>query len=519
MNERDLINGMTEIDEELLERSERNKVALNSETEAIVSSVTEPENREKKTRIRRWKMSAVIAAAALLVLCVTGAVIYIINGRQGENGIVKSYLVSAAEYPKMMKAPDGRDYDEGGDGVMGTKEWEAYFADEKEWLRQKTELINVYGYDPTRGKAGLLAFNAKMMPLLLKERNHENVVYSPLNIYIALGMLTEASDGDTRRQVMDLLGIESLDTLRAQMKGLWNNTFSNDNTKCLLASSVWLRDDIGYNKKTLDDLAEYYYSSSFSGDMSSAGYSNAFRNWLNEQTDGLLEQQIGNLSLSPETVMALATTVSFSARWQNEFFKQYTESGIFHSAKGDIQCDLMHSTSTDMYFLGDRFGAVQKWFDGTSGMMQFILPDEGVSVYELLEDEQVLDYIDKGYEYERSKRLTVNMSIPKFDVSSNCELSESLKKLGITDAFEADKADFSPISSDTGNISISRVEHGVRVITDEEGVKAAAYTVEFMTGADLPPEEKIDFVLDRPFLFVIRLGDGLPLFVGIVEDP
>ena len=511
MNERDLIDSISEIDEELLERSEKNKETAAAQRDASITG--------KAVNRRFWKRPAFIAAAALLVLCVTGLIVFILNDRQGENGILKPYLVSAAEYPKMMKSPSIEDYDKGGDGEMGTKEWEAYFADEKEWLKQKTELINVYGYDPTRGKTGLLDFNAKMMPIVLEERNHENVVYSPLNIYIALGMLAEASDGNTRQQVMDLLGIESLDALRAQMKGLWNNTFSNDNTKCLLASSVWLSDDISYNKETLDDLAEYYYSSSFSGDMGSSDYTNAFRSWLNEQTDGILEQQVGNLSFSPETVMALATTVSFSARWQNEFLKEFTESGMFHEAGGDVPCEFMRRTSDDMYFWGDKFGAVQKWFDGANGMMQFILPDEGVSVYELLEDEQVLEFIDKGLQYEQSKNLIVNMSIPKFDVSSNSEITEALKKLGITDAFEADKADFSPVSSDTNNISISRVEHGVRVITDEDGVKAAAYTVELMTGASLPPDEKIDFVLDRPFMFVIRLGDGLPLFVGIVENP
>ena len=511
MNERDLIDSISEIDEEFLERSEKNKENAAAQTETPITG--------KAVKRRFWKLPAIIAAAVLLVLCVSGLLVFIINGGKGKNNISVSYLVSAAEYPKIMKAPVTQDYDEGGDGLMGTQEWEAYFADEKEWLKQKTELINVYGYDPTRGKTGLLDFNAKMMPIVLEERNHENVVYSPLNIYIALGMLAEASDGNTRQQVLDLLGIESLDALRSQMKGLWNSAFSNDNSKCLLASSVWLSDDISYNKETLDDLAEHYYSSSFSSDMSSADYTKTFRNWLNEQTDGILEQQIEGLSFSPETVMALATTVSFSARWQNEFLKEFTESGMFHAAGGDVPCEFMRRTSDDMYFWGDRFGAVQKWFDGHNGMMQFILPDEGVSVYELLEDEQVLDFIDKGLQYEQSKNVIVNMSIPKFDISSNSEITEALKKLGITDAFEADKADFSPVSSDTSNISISRVEHGVRVITDEDGVKAAAYTVELMTGAGLPPEEKIDFVLDRPFMFVIRLGDGLPLFVGIVENP
>ena len=57
-------------------------------------------------------------------------------------------------------------------------------------------------------------------------------------------------------------------------------------------------------------------------------------------------------------------------------------------------------------------------------------------------------------------------------------------------------------------------------MADEEGVKAAAYTAELLYGsAMLPPDEKMDFVLDRPFMFVIRSAEGIPLFVGIVERP
>ena len=79
--------------------------------------------------------------------------------------------------------------------------------------------------------------------------------------------------------------------------------------------------------------------------------------------------------------------------------------------------------------------------------------------------------------------------------------------------------EFSPISDDPAEIWLDKVEHGVRVMADEEGVKAAAYTVELLCGAGMPPEEKMDFVLDRPFMFVIRSAEGIPLFVGIVERP
>ena len=179
----------------------------------------------------------------------------------------------------------------------------------------------------------------------------------------------------------------------------------------------------------------------------------------------------------------------------------------------------MNISGTDTYFWGDKFGAINKYFDRYGASMMFILPDEGTSVYDLLADEQVADFIERCSEYEQKKNLIVNLSVPKFDVSSKQDIIDDLKELGITDAFDRQKADFSPVSDDPAEIWLDKVEHGVRVMADEEGVKAAAYTAELLCGAGMPPEEKMDFVLDRPFMFVIRSAEGIPLFVGIVERP
>ena len=59
---------------------------------------------------------------------------------------------------------------------------------------------------------------------------------------------------------------------------------------------------------------------------------------------------------------------------------------------------------------------------------------------------------------------------------------------------------------------------GETVQIDEEGVKAAAYIELPGAGAAAPPEEIVDFVLDRPFLFVIE-NDNIPLFAGCVNNP
>lgn len=66
---------------------------------------------------------------------------------------------------------------------------------------------------------------------------------------------------------------------------------------------------------------------------------------------------------------------------------------------------------------------------------------------------------------------------------------------------------------------ISKTQHDVRVVIDEEGVTASAYTLMTEAGAGMPPSEEMDFVLDRPFLFVLDSYDGLPLFAGIVNQP
>ena len=98
------------------------------------------------------------------------------------------------------------------------------------------------------------------------------------------------------------------------------------------------------------------------------------------------------------------------------------------------------------------------------------------------------------------------------------DLKDGLINLGITNCFDSRKSDFSSLC-ENDDLSISKVEHGVRVSIDEEGVVASAFTVEPLAGSAPPSEEIIDFILDRPFIFVITSEDGLPLFTGVVNQP
>ncbi len=524
MKQNEFMEGISEIDEELLERSERNKE----------TTQTKEESKNTKTQkvIHSWHGTGLIAAAALIVIFLA-AIVWRANHKPAANGeagetiemksgathILDQYLISEAKYLEVLKKPDQWDFDEDKNGVLNTQESNAFFEAAQEWVDKVVEWKEVEGYDQEFGRSRLVEFNAKVMQRFLKELNHENKIYSPINVYIALGMLAEISEGNTKKQILDLLGMESTEDVRIQVKGLWNRVYRDDNMKDILAASVWLRDDIPYKKETLDILAEDYYASSYAGKMGSEEYSQAFRRWLNNQTDGVLKEQIEELGFSEDTVMALATTVCFNAKWMEEFREENTKPAVFHAEEGDMQRDFMNNSGTGYYYYGDHFGAVLKFFDAGTANMAFILPDEGISAYDLLIDEQLFDFIEEGLQYKNKKSAIINLSIPKFDVSSDRDLIEELRELGITDAFEKATANFSPITDEVENIWISKVQHGVRVITDEKGVKAASYTVETADGATAMIRNEIDFVLDRPFLFVISAENGIPLFVGIVEKP
>lgn len=423
-----------------------------------------------------------------------------------------TYKVVAAEYPEMPAYPNEMNYV---DKNTGEVDYEKYSEAYGEWR----EAIGYQRMQPEGYTEGLEAFWAKSMPEFLAGADNSNRVYSPLNVYMALGMLAELTEGESRRQILDLLETEDINTLRKQANALWNANYRDDGAEAsVLAASLWLKQDMPYVQKTMESLAKNYYASVFQGDMGSAEYNKELQNWLNEQTGGLLQEQAGNVALDKETVMALATTVYFRSKWAGEFSKNETREQIFHANNKDITCDFMKRSDSGRYYWGDKFSAVEHDFEG-NGSMWFVLPDKEISVEELLADTQTMEFILKGSEWDNNKFMIINLSVPKFDIASDISLVSGLKKLGITDVFDEKVSDFSPMIKGAEGVFLSQAQHAARVAIDEEGCVAAAYTVMMACGAAMPPDEKIDFVLDRPFLFVITGTDGVPLFVGIVNQP
>ena len=343
----------------------------------------------------------------------------------------------------------------------------------------------------------------------------ENRAYSPVSLYMALSMLAECTSGESRSQILSLMNATDIETLRTQAGQVWNANYCDDGAiKSVLANSVWLSDSLETNSGTIGTLAKSYYASAHSGEFGSDEMTQAIRGWLNEQTGGMLNDAVSDVAPDASTLMALYSTLWFKGRWDNEFNKQLNDTRTFHAPSGDVQAEFMNQSFDRSYYWGEDFGAVKQPF--VSGCdMWLILPDEDKSVSDVLDSGNYLSLLTDGYDYENSRTMKVNLALPKFDVTSTIDLREGLTELGITDVF-SENADFSELCS--SELYVNSARQSARVTIDEEGCTAAAFTEMLLCGSACQPEniQEIDFVLDRPFLFVITGLDGQPLFVGTV---
>jgi len=216
--------------------------------------------------------------------------------------------------------------------------------------------------------------------------------------------------------------------------------------------------------------------------------------------------------------MMIASTINYYGKWGMPFDKDETKSGTFHAPGGDITCDFMNKYEKFSCYEDDSYLSIELPING-NGKMRLILPDEDVPVEKLMKDKNFTDFLNNSYDRGLFSEAMVTLSLPKFDVSYKNDMIDELKKLGIHDAFNAQRGDFSSIAEQgTREFYVKQVEQDVRVMIDEEGVKGAAVTV-WMMVAQCAPSEHYTMIFDRPFVFEIFSETGSLMFVGVVNDP
>ena len=446
---------------------------------------------------RRFAWQRAAALAACLVLIAAAVVIPLLQSRGGQplSGVITLRAGCPASVASGMSAAEFIE----GDGHY--RWWQDRIETVKAARAKQPELTDYY---------------TSVLPNTLGKAEG-NAVISPLNTYLAFSMLAESAGGETRRQLLDLLGAEDLTALRKTASTLWQaNYVDTPLVKSLLANAVWLRIDGRYDESVLQTLANTYYASSFRGEQGSAEMDRALRDWTDENTGGLLEEYAETLHLERRTAMALTSAIWFKAMWAEPFQARSTTSAVFHGASRNSDVQMMRKDETMRFYQDDAFTAVSLSMTD-SGSMTFFLPAEGTDPSALLSLPQLMEVAQFSTE-EGWHSGMVHLGVPRFSVSGQTDLLDCLRALGVTDALDPALADFTPLVSTEEPLYLGAANHAALVEVDEEGVTGAAYT-DLMGEAGEPlSQDELDFILDRPFVFLLTGQDGSILFAGIVRD-
>jgi serine protease inhibitor len=347
-----------------------------------------------------------------------------------------------------------------------------------------------------------------------------NPVISPISAYLALAMAADGADGVTLAQFENLLGLP-----RDQLNELCRSLVAalatpSGSTVLNIANSTWVDDDsVTVNTSFLQDCVDYFGAEVYTLDLPSPEALAAVNAWVNTKTNGLIPT-LHEENYAENTVLLLINTVYFKALWAEPFLAEETASREFKRADGSqVTADFMNDRSCHRAYIHTDLveGVLLPYDDGRTAFVA-LRPTDGSSAAEFaasLTAEQLLTYT------AMAKDTLLNLSLPKFDLAFSLSLNSPLQHLGLTDAFDADLADFTPMGMGVhGNLYISEVFQKVKLIIDEAGTEAAAVTEVQMGETSAPAEPPVNLILDSPFLYaVVDLDSGVPLFIGILDDP
>jgi serpin B len=368
---------------------------------------------------------------------------------------------------------------------------------------------------------------------VLSEDADGNLFVSPYSISQALAMTYAGADGETATQMADVLHFTldqsalpaAFQTLNGDL--MTRGTADADEEQgypprsLQIANGLWGEQTFPFSTPFSDELAEYYGAGLQPADFLNDpdGVRDEINGWVAEHTEDKIQDIVPEGAITEDSRLVLANAIYFYGGWLHTFDAEATEDADFHLLDGTTtSVPFMGQMAYFSYAEGDEFQVIELPYAGSQLAFTVILPEEGA-----------FDTVESGLDSEalaaaigevESRELI--LTLPTFEFEYAASLADTLKALGMTDAFDANAADFSGMldSPATEPLAIGDVLHKAFISVDEEGTEAAAATAVLMAGAAAPSDPPLEVSIDRPFVFLIRDTEtGAILFIGRVMDP
>ena len=360
------------------------------------------------------------------------------------------------------------------------------------------------------------ALQAFSQQLMLENMDKENPLLSPVSAYLALGMVGMGAEGETLQEFQNILG-SNMPAISQKMM----ERYPQDQEGMILtiANSVWVDQQLTPNGEWIAEMEEIFRGEGYRGALSSQEVMEQINSWCNENTRGLIPRMLEE-PLAKDACLALLDAIYFKGDWLVPFEATNTLQRPFTREDGmEKQVDTMSMMETEQRYLHSSLGegVLLPYQEGDFAYVA-VLPNEGTEVRELyrqLTPEALAELLAS------ENRELCNLRLPKYEVSFDQVLNDSLQAMGLIRAFDGELADFSGLTEQGEPLCISLVRQKAVFKMDEKGTEAAAVTMVVMskcTAIVEPQPRKLYF--DRPFVYMILdLETQVPLFVGIMDDP
>lgn len=351
----------------------------------------------------------------------------------------------------------------------------------------------------------------------------KNMMVSPLSLAQALSMLANGADGNTKTELMNVLGFEgySLEEMNAYYLNLNKGLLSADKTsKIALANSFWVN-----NRYKAKSDYKKVLKNSYNAEVKELAFNNKtykqINQWAEQNTNGCIKELVSEDEINSETVMALLNAIYFKASWASEFLEKDNLRSDFTTPEGNVDVEYLTKNTIALGYKDENCKLLRLYYGNEAFNMILLLPNEDKAL------DQVLQGINGEKWQEMTSQITVlknaEIQLPKFKgkYSYKENLIKALKNMGMIDAFSSSNANFSKLMDNP--IFVSLIKQNTSMSIDEKGTEASAVSIingaDGLGGTDWR-EEIFEFKATRPFFYVIEESstDAI-LFMGKVTNP
>ena len=380
------------------------------------------------------------------------------------------------------------------------------------WVTGENRINNIIHKKKTVANPAIVKeenFNLKLLKTVNSIASGGNYLISPYSIETALSMLKEGTDGNTLKEIEDLIGTRNISDITSD--------------KVKVANGIFIKN------KYKDNISNEYImtlKNKFTSEVIYDNFTNpkVINDWVNEKTDGMIKRVVN--SIDDDFVLGLANAIAIDVKWVNEFECIDTIKEEWQNGEEITNVEMMHNnySSYVKYFINENeSGIVLPYEENNGKQLEFIgiLPNGDLSNYiDNLTMDKLSD-IDNSMKNIASNQ-ELNLALPRFTYSYSLEgFKEVLMAMGINDAFNPKTANFNKMVNDI-SVYVSEAIHKTHIELSETGTKAAAVTYFGMMGTTALPEvkEQINIKFNKPFMYIIRDTETKEmLFVGTVYEP